>query len=110
MPFKCGLAVRISHTRAEIRKILEAHSEFEYIQIMGIKKVGHSGQKLSPEIFERIKRLRRAFPDTPIQIDGGVKLSNAQELLDSGATGLGMNSGLYKTKNIEESIATVNTM
>jgi len=110
VPFTCGLAIRISHTRAEVRKVLESHSEFEYIQLMGINKVGHSGQRLAPEVYDRIKRLRRAFPDVPIQIDGGVKLANANELVSVGATRLGMNSGLYKTKNIKETVEIVNDM
>jgi len=110
IPFTCGLAVRIDHTRAEIRKTLESHSEFEYIQLMGIERVGHSGQKLSPKVFDRITKLRRSFPDMPIQIDGGVKESNALELINAGATLLGMNSGIYKTKDISSTIEQVRTM
>ncbi len=109
VPFVCGLAVRLDHTRNEIRKILESHDEFQYIQLMGIERVGHSGQKLSPNVFNRIKRLRRAFPDMPIQIDGGVKLSKAEQLVQAGATHLGMNSGLFKTKNIKATINEIQT-
>lgn len=100
LPFRCGLAVRLSHTRQEIRKVLEAHSEFEYIQIMGIEKVGYSGQSLSPKIYDRIRRIHRAFGEMPIQIDGGVKERHAEKLLKAGADRLGMNSGLFKSGDI----------
>jgi ribulose-phosphate 3-epimerase len=100
LPFSCGLAVRLSHTRSEIRKVLESHSEFEYIQIMGIEKVGYSGQTLSPKVYDRIRKIRRAFGDMPIQIDGGVKERQAQRLLEAGADRLGMNSGLFKSGDI----------
>jgi ribulose-phosphate 3-epimerase len=110
LPFTCGLAVRISHTRNEIRKVLEAHSEFEYIQLMGIEKVGYSGQSLSPKVYERIRRIRRAFPDMPIQIDGGVKEANAPKLFTAGADRVGMNSGLFKSDDIADVIDRVNAI
>ncbi|MFW0871152.1 MAG: hypothetical protein ACKKL4_01705 [Patescibacteria group bacterium] len=100
LPFRCGLAVRLSHTRNEIRKVLESHSEFEYIQIMGIEKVGYSGQALSPKVYDRIRRIRRAFPDIPIQIDGGVKEVHISKLIQAGADRLGMNSGLFESQDI----------
>lgn len=101
LPFECGLAIKIGHTRQEIRKVLSEHSQFSYIQIMGIKKVGYSGQKLSPDIYTYIKKIHRAFPDYPIQIDGGVKEQHIEKLYTAGADRLGMNSGLFKSKNFE---------
>ena len=110
LPFRCGLAVRLSHTRNEIRKVLEAHSEFEYIQIMGIEKVGYSGQTLSPKVYDRIRRIHRAFPDMPIQIDGGVKESDSARLLKAGADQLGINSGLFKSSDIPGVIERINQL
>lgn len=104
LPFECGLAIRIDHTRSEVRKVLENYSEFSYIQIMGIEHVGFSGQKLSPKIYDRIRRFHRAFPDMPIQIDGGVKEAHAEKLLNAGASRLGMNSGLYNERDVEQTI------
>ena len=107
IPFRCGLAVRVSHTRNEIRKILNTYSEFEYIQIMGIERVGYSGEKLSSKIYDRIRRIRRAFGDIPIQIDGGVKAQHAKKLIQAGADRLGMNSGMFKTDDIRTTIKQV---
>ena len=102
-----GLAIRFDHSRREIRKILDNHDEFSFIQIMGIKKVGHSGEKLSPEIYDYIKKIKRSFPDYPIQIDGGVKVKHVAELLTAGADRLGMNSGLFKTKSIKKTLQSI---
>lgn len=102
--FECGLAIRVGTPRAEIRKLLTEHSEFSYIQIMGISKIGYSGQKLSPEIYQYIKKIKRSFPDMSIQIDGGVKPEHADKLFTAGTDHLGMNSGLFKTKNIKHTI------
>ena len=68
---------------------------------MGIKKVGYSGQKLSPLIYDRIKKIRRMYSDIDIAIDGGVKPVHAPKLFASGATRLGMNSGLFSTPDIK---------
>lgn len=102
VPFACGLAIRLDHTRREVRKALENYGEFSYIQIMGIEKVGYSGQKLSPKVYDRIRRFRRAFPDMDIQIDGGVKGEHAEKLIAAGANRLGMNSGLFAHKDIKQ--------
>lgn len=100
LPFECGLAVRVSHTRQEISKAFDEYP-FDYIQVMGIEKVGYSGEKLSPALNDRITKLRRKYSDIPISVDGGVKEEHVTSLLEAGATRLGMNSGLFKTKDIK---------
>ena len=104
LPFPCTLAVRIGHSRKELRKILAHHHAFNSIQIMGISQVGSSGQKLSPEIYTYTRKIRRSFPDLAIQIDGGVKVQHAKALRAAGADRLGMNSGLFDGRDIMETI------
>ena len=101
LPFECGLAVRIDSTRREIAKTYDEHP-FSFIQIMGIKRVGYSGQQLSPDIYDRIKKIRRMYNDIDISIDGGVKEKHIDDLLNAGATRLGMNSGLFKSKHFDK--------
>ena len=77
---------------------------FSYIQVMGIDKVGYSGQSLSKRTEQTIRQLTREFPGTTISVDGGVKLENTAELIAAGASQLGVNSGLFKAENIGEQI------
>jgi ribulose-phosphate 3-epimerase len=57
----------------------------DYVQIMGIAKLGKQGSVLDERVYPLIKRVRADFPDVTIQIDGGVTMDNARMLLDCGA-------------------------
>jgi len=55
---------------------------------------GYSGQAFMPEALDRVAELR-ALVDVPIQVDGGVGESNAQELRDAGASLLVCGSAVF---------------
>lgn len=94
--YKIGLGIWLSDDNKKISKILEKF-KFDYIQIMGIEKVGFGGQKLSPRVFQKIKYFQKKFPKKIIQIDGGVKTDNAEKLKKVGATRLVSGSGFFET-------------
>jgi len=48
-----------------------------------------------------IKALKAPYPNIPLMPDGGVNLSNAEELMRAGSTALGVGSGLVQIKTIE---------
>lgn len=103
LPCVCGLAVRLDHTSAEIRKVYDNHS-FSFIQVMGIEQVGKSGQPFSNKTYAMVKKIRRMYDSIDIAVDGGVKLSNVEKLKESGATRLGVNSGIFKTRDIAQTM------
>jgi len=60
--------------------------EIAFVQTLGVPP-GKSGQKMDKLlIYEKIRALRRTFPDLPIEIDGGVTLETAQKAKEAGAT------------------------
>ena len=89
-----GLAVQIQHKAREYNKLFEKYN-FEYIQFMGIEKIGYGGQKLTPKVYQKIKSFKKKYPDVKISIDGGVKIDNAQKLKKAGATRLVSGSGIF---------------
>lgn len=44
----------------------------DYVQVMGIVKIGQQGQPFAVEVFDRIVWLQKIAPELPISIDGGV--------------------------------------
>ncbi len=58
--------------------------KIDYLQIMGISHLGRQGEELDPRVYELVKRIRADFPDGTIQIDGGVTIDNAPELVAAG--------------------------
>ncbi len=70
---------------------------------------GWGGQSFIETSIEKIKKLRKLIADTGssalIEIDGGVKLDNAQRILDAGADILVSGSGVFGEPNPIEAIA-----
>jgi ribulose-phosphate 3-epimerase len=70
------------------------------VMLMSIRP-GWSGQQLNPDVYPRIEAVRnevdrRGLP-VDIEIDGGVKVDNAQRAVDAGATVLIAASGIFQT-------------
>lgn len=71
----------------------------EYLQIMGIARLGRQGENLDDRVFGLVERIRDDFPDVTIQIDGGVTLENARALLDGGADRLVVGSHIVSNSS-----------
>jgi len=57
---------------------------------------GMSGQPFMPESVGRIEQLRRLLPDdVPIQVDGGINLTEIRAVRDAGATLLVSGSSVF---------------
>ncbi len=96
-----GLGVHLRHTMGEIISTLDTYP-FSFVQVMGIENVGYSGQAFSKKTYTRITALRKRYPTMEISVDGGVKVSNASQLKQAGATRLCPNSGLFGAEDIAQ--------
>jgi ribulose-phosphate 3-epimerase len=72
--------------------------QLDDVMLMSIRP-GWSGQELHPEVYPRIEAVRREVDrrglPIDVEIDGGVKVDNAQRAIDAGATVLIAASGIY---------------
>ena len=59
---------------------------------------GWQGQELIPEVLEKIKTLKQKYPQLIIEIDGGVKLENVQQVAESGVDRIVAGSALVKAE------------
>ncbi len=80
-----GLAVNLASDTALIEPFLD---RIQYVQFMGIATIGRQGEPLDRRVIERLRTFNHRHPRVPLQVDGGVTLANARELLEAGATRL----------------------
>jgi ribulose-phosphate 3-epimerase len=68
------------------------------VMLMSIRP-GWSFQQLNPDVYPRLETVRREIDrrglDVALEIDGGVKIDNAQRAVDAGATVLIAASGIF---------------
>lgn len=67
----------------------------DFVQCMGIAKIGYQGQPFDERVLERINRLRVKHPNLPISVDGGVNKDTAKLLKQAGATRLVAGSAIF---------------
>ena len=101
---KAGLAI---NPDTDVSLLDHSLEEIDLVCLMSVFP-GFSGQKFIPETFPRLKELKRMINEkntnTLIQIDGGVSLDNAQELISLGADILVAGSFVFKSDSPKETI------
>lgn len=94
------------HTPIEsIEYVLE---DLDMVLIMSVNP-GFGGQSFIPSALRKIRAIRDLADarglTLDIQVDGGVKVSNAQEVIDAGANILVAGSAVFSSSNFAETIA-----
>lgn len=83
-----------------VEAVFPSLEQLDDVMLMSIRP-GWSGQELNPEVYPRIDAVRREADrrglELDVEIDGGVKIENAQWAVDAGATVLVAASGIYRT-------------
>ena len=82
----------------------EGRSLADFVQFMGIKKIGYQGQEFDSEVLKKVRALRKKYPDLVIGIDGGVNFENAHDLVAAGVNKLVSGSALYESEDMKEAI------
>jgi len=89
-----GLALNI----ASDLSLIEANlGEIEYVQFMGITKVGQQGKTFDRRVFEKVQVFHLRHPEIPIQVDGGISLENAKKLIALGVSNLVIGSAIVQS-------------
>jgi len=88
-----GLALNIGSDLALIEACV---GEIDYVQFMGISTIGRQGQPFDRRVFEKLRVFHGRHPDIPVQVDGGVSLTYAKQLVACGASKLVVGSNILK--------------
>jgi ribulose-phosphate 3-epimerase len=102
---KAGITINLETPVADVFPYLD---QLDDVMLMSIRP-GWSGQTLNPDVYPRLEAIRsevdrRGLP-TEIEIDGGVKLANAQRAVDAGASVLIAASGIFQAPDPAEAAA-----
>ena len=93
---QAGVALN-PHTPVEVLK--DILQDLDMVLIMSVNP-GFGGQKFIPHTFQKIRELRSMIAakslDIKIEVDGGVTLENASELVQAGATVLVAGNTVFK--------------
>lgn len=96
-----GVALDIDTPTETLDPLLEY---IDFVQFMGIGKIGFQGNPFDERVVEKIKKFREKNSTMTISVDGGVSLDTAQSLVQAGANRLAVGSAIFKEENIHEAI------
>ena len=101
---KAGVAIN-PHTPVDV--LNEILNEIDLVCVMSVNP-GFGGQKFITNTFNKVKKLKELKEKNKynflIEIDGGVNIDNAKDLIDSGADVLVAGSSVFKSENPIETI------
>jgi ribulose-phosphate 3-epimerase len=102
---KAGVALN-PHTPVNL--LGDVLNEIDLVCLMSVNP-GFGGQKFIPQTLEKIKQLRKMIDEkglkVQIEIDGGVTLDNAKEILNAGADVLVAGNTVFKSADPKATIA-----
>lgn len=72
--------------------------DLDFVQFMDVVPGKQGGHQL-PYVIHKIAEFRKTYPNIPIQVDGGIKLSNIQNLIDAGVNDFVVGSEIFASSN-----------
>ena len=91
-------------------KIEEIYQFLQYVHLVLVMAVepGKGGQELIPETIDKIRELKNCRDthnfDFDIEVDGGIKVENSQEIIDAGADILVAGTAILTSKDYGDTI------
>jgi len=96
-----GVAININTPNNVLDPII---GEIDFVQFMGIKRIGFQGETMSEEVIEKISKFRKAHPEAIISVDGGVNRDTAPRLIAAGANRLVSGSAILNSESPADAI------
>jgi len=102
---KAGVSLNPATSLSTIEEILP---ELDMVLLMSVNP-GFGGQSFIESTFDKIKRLKKMIDDrhlsVDIQVDGGVKLSNVEDVLKAGANIIVAGSAVFGADDVDATVA-----
>jgi len=92
-----GLAIGAGTPLALIEPFID---QIDYVQMMGIRRIGVQGQPFDDDVVRRVQELKKKHPSLSVQVDGGVSKMTAPALLSAGVDKLIIGSALWKAPDL----------
>jgi len=105
------IEVGLSISNGTPNHVLEKYIEdCDFIQLMGIAKIGSQGQSFDERVLEKISYFHEKYPELIISVDGSVNNETIKKLADAGATRFVVGSAIFNEGDIDENIANLESL
>ncbi len=104
-PVEIGLALGIDIPLETLNPFL---SRIDFVQLMGINRIGFQGEEFDERVLPRLSSLRQAHPELILSVDGGVHLDVVEALVKAGANRLVCGSEIFNAPSVEEDLKQLN--
>jgi len=103
--FKDNIGIGIAiNTTTDIKKLEPFINLVDFVQCMGIERIGFQGEPFDERVLGQVKSLRLKYPELEIVVDAAVNINNAPLLVEAGANRLVVGSALLQSFDIRETI------
>lgn len=96
-----GLAINVATDTGFIEPYVRS---IDYVQFMGIARIGRQGEPLDKRIYPKIRAFKKKHPHMRVQVDGGVNRQTLPLLLRSGVDRAVVGSALWKAQNLRQEL------
>lgn len=96
-----GVAI---NTNTDINNLKNIIRNVDFVQCMGIEKIGYQGEPFDVRVLNQIKTLREIYPELIISVDGSVNETTAPKLVEAGANRLVVGSALMNSYDVRATI------
>ena len=102
---KAGVSLNPATPESVLEYVMD---DLDLILVMSVNP-GFGGQSFIPSAMDKIKRIKAMIGDRDIelQVDGGVKANNSQEIIAAGATCLVAGSAVFNGTDYAGNIAAI---
>ncbi len=102
-----GIAIQVDTNMELLEPYLP---EVDFVQFMGIKRIGVQGQPFATEVLNHIAVCRAKHPDIPVQVDGGVHIAVAPRVLAAGVSRLIVGSDIWNATSAKDEYERLNEL
>ncbi len=84
-------------------KLVPYFQKVDLFQVLGVYP-GLAGQKFQEDCFDKIKHLRKEYPQCIIEVDGGMDAETAERAIEAGANIIVAASAIFSADDIKKAI------
>lgn len=96
MEKKVGIAI---NPKTEVHEIEEHIPNVDTVLVMGVEP-GFGGQQFEKDVLEKIKYMKRTYPELRVAVDGGVNMRTRDYIEEAGADAVSANSSLWSKDDL----------
>ena len=105
--FKLGFSI-LNDTEIDILTSVIVRAD--YVQLMGISKIGSQSQPFDARVLERVTMLKAMYPNLQVSVDGSVNAETLPLLKEVGVTRFVVGSAIFGTENVYDAYHALNTL